>query len=45
VVSADAPPPLAFDHARVLADYVHFKATGKRPDPMHELERWRSSST
>jgi len=45
VVSAGAPPPLAFDHARVLADYVRFKATGKRPDPMHELGRWRARST
>ncbi len=23
--------PLAFDHAQILADYVRFKATGKRP--------------
>jgi 8-oxo-dGTP diphosphatase len=29
-----APPgPLAFDHARILDDYVRYKATGKRPAP------------
>ena len=27
----DALPPLAFDHARILADYVHFKETGELP--------------
>lgn len=27
------PRPLAFDHDRVLADYFHYKATGRRPDP------------
>jgi len=25
------PAPLAFDHATVLADYVRFRRTGKRP--------------
>jgi len=45
IVSADAPPALAFDHADVLADYAQFKKTGKRPDPMRFLERWRSRST
>ncbi len=25
------PSPLAFDHGRVLADYLHYKRTGKRP--------------
>ncbi|RMF24907.1 MAG: NUDIX hydrolase [Deltaproteobacteria bacterium] len=25
------PSPLAFDHARVLADYFHYKRTGERP--------------
>jgi 8-oxo-dGTP diphosphatase len=25
------PAPLAFDHATILADYVRFKRTGKRP--------------
>lgn len=25
------PEPLAFDHAKVLADYFRFKKTGKRP--------------
>jgi 8-oxo-dGTP diphosphatase len=25
------PSPLAFDHARVLADYRRFRATGERP--------------
>jgi 8-oxo-dGTP diphosphatase len=30
----DAPPsPLAFDHAEILADYVRYKQTGKRPGP------------
>lgn len=27
------PHPLAFDHARILADYVLYRATGKRPEP------------
>jgi 8-oxo-dGTP diphosphatase len=26
-------PPLAFDHAKVLADYFAYKATGRRPSP------------
>lgn len=25
------PSPLAFDHARILADYFRFRKTGKRP--------------
>lgn len=28
---ADLPTPLAFDHARILADYFSYKKTGKRP--------------
>ncbi|MBI3073334.1 MAG: AmmeMemoRadiSam system protein A [Deltaproteobacteria bacterium] len=27
------PTPLAFDHARVLADYFSFRSTGARPSP------------
>ena len=27
----DLPELLAFDHAQILQDYVHFKATGRRP--------------
>lgn len=27
------PSPLAFDHARILADYARFRATGERPSP------------
>lgn len=27
------PSPLAFDHAQILADYRHFRATGQRPPP------------
>ena len=27
----DLPSPLAFDHARILADYFRFKMTGERP--------------
>lgn len=38
---AKPPQPLAFDHARVLADYVAWKRTGKKPDPQEFLERWR----
>jgi 8-oxo-dGTP diphosphatase len=26
-------PPLAFDHATILADYFEYKATGRRPPP------------
>jgi len=29
----DALPPLAFDHARILRDYAHWKATGVLPRP------------
>lgn len=27
------PQPLAFDHAQIVADYLHYKATGQRPRP------------
>jgi 8-oxo-dGTP diphosphatase len=27
------PGPLVFDHARIIADYVAYKRTGKRPPP------------
>ncbi|MFA6149370.1 MAG: NUDIX hydrolase [bacterium] len=27
----DLPSPIAFDHARILADYFRFKRTGRRP--------------
>jgi 8-oxo-dGTP diphosphatase len=27
------PSPLAFDHARILADYAQFRATGRLPRP------------
>src|SRR5271166_546395 len=30
---ASPPSPLAFDHALILADYVDFIRTGKRPEP------------
>jgi 8-oxo-dGTP diphosphatase len=34
VFSPDRPPgPLAFDHARILADYRAFRATGRVPAP------------
>ena len=39
------PGEMAFDHRDVIADYVAFKATGKRPDPMERLKRWRSRSS
>lgn len=42
VVPADRlPSPMAFDHARVIADYATWRATGKKPDPQEMLERWR----
>ena len=28
---ADLPSPIAFDHAKILADYFRFKKTGKKP--------------
>jgi len=32
VAPADAPPqPLVFDHARIVADYVEYKRSGRRP--------------
>ena len=27
----DLPSPLAFDHAAILADYFHYRKTGRRP--------------
>ena len=33
VFPLDALPPLAFDHATILADYRRYKATGERPGP------------
>ena len=27
----DLPSPLAFDHAKILADYFRYKKTGERP--------------
>ena len=27
----DLPSPIAFDHARILADYFRYKKTGRRP--------------
>lgn len=33
VFPLDALPELVFDHARILADYQHFLATGERPNP------------
>jgi 8-oxo-dGTP diphosphatase len=34
VVKPDAlPQPLVFDHATIVADYVAYRATGKRPPP------------
>lgn len=29
----DLPGKLVFDHARIVADYVEYKASGKRPPP------------
>ena len=34
VATPDAlPAPLVFDHATIVADYVAYRATGKRPPP------------
>ena len=33
VFALDALPPLVFDHATILADYVAYRATGRRPPP------------
>jgi 8-oxo-dGTP diphosphatase len=27
----EAPPPMAFDHARILADYLAYRRSGRRP--------------
>lgn len=40
----ELPDEMAFDHRDVIADYVAFRETGKRPDPMERLEQWRSRS-
>jgi 8-oxo-dGTP diphosphatase len=32
IFSADSlPDPLAFDHAQILSDYLHYRRTGRRP--------------
>jgi 8-oxo-dGTP diphosphatase len=31
--AVDALPEMAFDHARIIRDYAHFKATGVLPRP------------
>jgi len=33
VFALDALPPLVFDHATILADYVAYRASGRRPPP------------
>ena len=34
VCAPDAlPGPLVFDHATIVADYIAYKRTGKRPPP------------
>ena len=33
------PHPLAFDHARILADYFRFRRTGERPRPAMPARR------
>ncbi len=33
------PSPIVFDHAGIIADYIHFRATGERPDPMRYRRR------
>ena len=30
----ELPSPIVFDHARMIADFRHFLATGQRPDPL-----------
>ena len=37
IVEAAACPPLVFDHTKVVQDYIAFKKTGARPDPMKKL--------
>jgi ADP-ribose pyrophosphatase YjhB (NUDIX family) len=31
--ASNLPAPLAFDHARILTDYFHYRRTGERPRP------------
>jgi len=38
VVDAAKCPPLSFDHGLIVRDYVTFRLTGKRPDPMAYIE-------
>jgi 8-oxo-dGTP diphosphatase len=33
----DLPSPIVFDHARIVADYRHFRETGERPRPVASL--------
>lgn len=37
------PPPLAFDHAQILADYRRFQQEGLRPSPVEQLGRLRTA--
>ena len=36
---SDPPTPLAFDHGEIIRDYLHFKATGERPQPGRFVDR------
>jgi 8-oxo-dGTP diphosphatase len=33
------PSPIVFDHAQIIADYVHFRTTGQRPEPERHRRR------
>lgn len=35
----DDPPPLAFDHAQILADYRRYRQQGLKPTPAEQLSR------
>ena len=38
------PENLCFDHAEILADYKHWRATGERPTPGDKLARYTESA-
>jgi 8-oxo-dGTP diphosphatase len=37
------PKALAFDHAQILRDYLHYRETGKTPPPSPSRPSWTAA--